>query len=371
MAFDLATAKPVEGAGAAQVGFDLSTARPMEEASAARSRAVSDRLRKFVGKGKQQGDTGPGELLDKAAYEIGGTATDLAARVLPPEGAAAVGYAANVAPQVVASVLGGEGAKLLSPAMREAAKDVMQSALKPTIAQLRTGKAARAIETLLEQGINATKGGVAKMKASISELNTQIADAIKNSPAVVDKSKVAQYLQGTLDKFSKQVNPEADTKAIKAAWDEFINHPLLAGKQDIPVKLAQEMKQATYKSLGEKSYGELKGAATEAQKTLARGLKEEIASAVPGIDGLNKAESQLINALNVTERRALMDANKNPGGLVWLAKNPEAAIGFMADKSALFKSLLARMLYSGSEQIPANVARVIGATAGAESGKSE
>lgn len=311
------------------------------------------------------------ELPEKAAYTAGEKVSDAAAKVLPAEVAAGAGLVTNVALQVIPTVLGGEGAKMLSPAMREAAKGVMQSALKPTYQALKTGKAARAIDTLLEEGINATKGGVSKMKASISELNDQIADAIKNAPAVVDKQKVAKYLQGTLDKFSKQVNPEADVKAIKAAWDEFINHPLLAGKMDIPVKLAQEMKQATYKALGEKSYGELKGAATEAQKTLARGLKEEIATAVPGVEGLNKAESALINALNVTERRALMDANKNPGGLVWLAKNPEAAIGFMADKSALFKSLLARMLYSGSEQVPANVARVVGATAGASQGSDE
>lgn len=372
MAFDLATAKPVEPASG---GFDPSTAQPVEGSDKQPQRRVTNRMQRFMGVDrKTEGNAleKVGEAIDKMPYELGSSVSQIATMAgASPELSAGAGYATNVALQVIPAVLGGESSKLLSPAMRDAARETMQSALKPTIQALKTGKAARAIDTLLEEGINATKGGVAKMKASIAELNDQIADAIKNSPAVVDKGKVAQYLQGTLDKFSKQVNPEADTKAIKAAWDEFINHPLLAGKQDIPVKLAQEMKQATYKSLGEKSYGELKGADTEAQKTLARGLKEEIATAVPGIGDLNKAESALLNALNVTERRALLDANKNPGGLVWLAKNPEAAIGFMADKSALFKSLLARMLYSGSEQIPANVARAIGAKAGASGGTDE
>ena len=40
---------------------------------------------------------------------------------------------------------------------------------------------------------------------------------------------------------------------------------------------AQAMKQGTYRALGDKAYGELKGASIEAQKAQARGLKEELA----------------------------------------------------------------------------------------------
>ncbi len=70
----------------------------------------------------------------------------------------------------------------------------------------------------------------------------------------------------------------------------------------------------------------------------------------------------MLGALNLAERRALMELNKNPAGLSLLAKNPEAAMGFLADRSGLFKSLAARMIYQGQEQIPATVARVIGGT---------
>ena len=50
-----------------------------------------------------------------------------------------------------------------------------------------------------------------------------------------------------------------------------------------------------------------------------------------------KKEAQLIDTLDVVERRALMELNKNPGGLTLLAENPLAAAAFQADKSALFK----------------------------------
>lgn len=337
--------------------------------STPKPRPVMNQMQRFMGKGKQ-GDTMEKirSTVDSAGYNVGGAVTDVAAKVLPEKAAAAAGYVANVATETIPAILGGELLKATSPALQHAGKQLMQSALKPTLEQLRTGKAAQAIDTLLKEGVNVTPGGIATLRARISDLNTQIADAIKNSPAAIDKGKVARYLQGTLDKFKKQVNPKSDIAAIQKAWDEFVEHPLLTGKEEIPVKLAQEMKQATYKSLGEKSYGELKGSDTEAQKTLARGLKEEIAGAVPGIADMNKAESELLNALKVTERRVLMDSNKNPMGLGWLAAHPSTWLGFAADRSPLVKSLLARMLNSGAEQIPATAGRAAGAVVGAAEG---
>jgi hypothetical protein len=309
--------------------------------------------------GIMKGTETAGKLLDRAAYEGGGRVTDAAAKVgMSPKVAAGAGYAANVGLQTLPMLLGGEVAKGASLAFQAEGKRMMQSALKPTLETLRTGKAGKAIDTMLEEGINVTPGGVDKLQDKISGLNQQIKQLIQNSPATVDKSKVANTLQDALTKFEKQVTPQSDVAAIQKAWDEFLNHPLLVGKQDIPVNLAQELKQGTYRSLGDKSYGELKGADIEAQKTLARGLKEEIAKAVPQVQPLNAEESKLLNALNVAERRVLMDANKNPAGLGWLTTNPAKFVGFMADRSPLFKSLIARMLYSGSEQIPATAARV-------------
>lgn len=295
------------------------------------------------------------ELTQKAAYNTGGAVTDVLAGRVSPEVAGGAGFVSNVVTQALPMIVAGEAGKMLAPAVQAPARSLMQSALKPTLEQLRTGKGARAVETMLKEGYNPTAGGVEKMKGAIASLNDDIAAAIKNSPATVDKRIVAGYLNDALKKFETQVNPSSDVRAIESAWTEFLNHPALAGSNQIPVQLAQEMKRGTYKALGDKSFGELKGASTEAQKTLARGLKEEISKAVPGVGGMNKRESDLLNAMKVAERRVLMDANKNPLGLGIL--NPLMLPLWLWDRSPAAKAMTARALYSGAEQIPATAAR--------------
>ena len=227
----------------------------------------------------------------------------------------------------------------------EASQRLMRSALKPTLQQIKSGAAQTAVETLLENGINPTKGGVEKMKGMIDSLDQQIADKIANSTGTVSKSDVLNALDETRQKFGRQVSPTSDLNAIQNISNDFVNHPSFPSPvQNIPVQAAQEMKQGTYGILSKK-YGQIGSAETEAQKALARGLKEGVAKAVPEVAGLNAKESRLIQTLDVAERRALMDMNKNPMGLSLLANNPVTWAAFMADKSALFKSLAARMLH--------------------------
>ena len=309
-----------------------------------------------------------GKLFDVAAYEAGGAATDLAAKVLPPETAAKVGLAANVGLQAVPMFLGGNIGAKAAPVFEQGARSLMQSAVKPSLDALTSGRSARAIDTMLKEGVNVSMGGVGKLRAQINSLNDEIAAAIANSPATVDRNRVASELFNTVKKFEKQVTPGSDVKAIESAWQEFLTHPLLRGN-NIPVPLAQELKQGTYRIL-DKKYGEMGSAATEAQKTLARGLKEGIAEAVPEVAQLNAKESALLNALQVMERRALMEGNKNPVGIGWLAKNPGAMAGFLADKSAIFKSIIARMVNAGATTIPQTGGQLVGGAIGATSGNS-
>ena len=227
---------------------------------------------------------------------------------------------------------------------------LMQSAIKPTTADLRTGKAKQAVTTMLEEGVNPTMQrtifgrGLDTLKEKVGNLNNQISDIIQNSKGNVSKSSVLSYLDDLERKAMQQVNPASDLKAIQNVRDEFISHPLAQG-ETIPVQLAQKLKSGTYKAVGAKSYGELGSTSTEAQKQLARGLKEEVAMAEPSVAALNAQESSLLNALNVSERRALQELNNNPLSLSLLASDPRAAVAFMADKSGAFKALLARILY--------------------------
>lgn len=397
----------------------------------------------------------------------------------------------------------GEGGRFVAKGFDKASRKLMTSALKPNIGMHRKGEAARAVQTMLDEGLNATQGGVNKLKDRIDLLNDDIANAIQNSDATISKSKVAEYLAPLREKLIMQADPASALNAIDNAEASWMSHPLLGGnaapqrkaqtvfvdgygsvvkpnippepklrnlldeikragginvgeqadigvekmaknypglmrkdggmkmdrlvewmdqngwivpgqiddlernavggsheyvrdmlrsalnrdevvhpydydayanfvnaiKQldeqgirqvkipgtekaipsdyEIPVKMAQELKKGTYKTLS-KSYGEMKGAEIEAQKALARGLKDEIAQAVPGVNQLNKRESDLLNALKVAENRVMMDANKNPVGLGPLAPNKAMLLAFLADRSAALKSFGARGLYQAS-----------------------
>lgn len=299
--------------------------------------------------------------LEEGAYKAGGAVTDIAAKTgLPPEVSGGLGYGTNVVAQAIPALAGGELMRPLSGPIQNMARRVMQSALKPALKDLKSGKAAQAIDTMLEEGFNPTKSGIEKIKEKINDLNFQIKSVIANSPETVNKGEVGKRLLDEFNKFKNQVNPNSDLETIKNAWMEFRNHPLLAGVTDIPVQIAQDLKQGTYRILNKK-YGQLGTADDAAQKALARGLKEEISTKVPEVAGLNAQESKLFNVLGIAEKPALMDANKNIGGLALLTHNLPGFAAFMADRSALAKSLLARMLYSGSEAIPTTAGQTGGA----------
>ena len=288
--------------------------------------------------------------LDQAGEVAGGATTDALAKVVPAEVAAGAGTAVKMIP----NLLGTKGASMAgAPVMEAAAKGMMQSALKPQAKAILNGDAARAVETLLEQGANVSTAGAVKLRGEINKLSKEIAQMISASPASVDKAHVASEVYKTLQKFRTQVNPGADTKAVLNSWDEFKN---LVGNK-IPVQEAQALKQGTYKVLADK-YDKIGGAvdneaATQAQMAMARGLRQGIEEAVPGVGQLNAKESALINALEMAERRAGIGGNKDIGGIAWLANNPAAAMAMMADRSAAFKSWLANKLYAARTAAPA------------------
>lgn len=295
--------------------------------------------------GMQIGASGLGAVGNAAIRATGGAVTGgLSAGLINPNDAGMGALIGGAMPGVVklGGAIGGAVGGKVADGISSGAKRLMQSALKPTIAMRKSGEADTAIEMLLKYGINPTRGGVEKLREKIGGLNDEIAGMISSSGASVSKDKVVKSLKDVRVKFGNQVSPTSDLKAIQGTADDFMAHPNLAGDL-IPVQTAQAMKQGTYKILAKK-YGQVGSAETEAQKGLARGLKEQIAEAVPGVGALNAEESKLLSALNVTERRALQAMNNNPMGLAALATDPKSWGMFMLDKSDLFKSLMARSL---------------------------
>ena len=263
-----------------------------------------------------------------------------------------------------AKVLGLAG-NALGGAAQDGAKALMRSALKPTEKMRNSGDADVAVQTLLDYGINPTNSGVNKLKGMIGDLNDQISAAIDKSGAKIDKDKVLNALAETRKKFANQVDPAGDLSAIDKVAEGFQGHPNYPGN-DLPIQAAQDLKQGTYRVLRGK-YGEAGSASTEAQKGLARGLKDEIASAAPEVGPLNAEESRLLKTLVVTERRALLDANKNPidlGSVFALASgHPGVALGSLANSTAWSKAMAARGLNALSSGPPASLNALAGPAA--------
>lgn len=295
------------------------------------------------------------DWIEKGAYGAGGAVTDISMEAgATPEVASILGYGTNVATQAIPSILSGYATKAASSQLlKGAGRKLMQSALKPSSA-FSTKEVAEGVETMLKEGLNVTPGGVRKLLGRVTELSSQVDDMIaaaQKSGAKVSKLEALKRVKDTLRNFKMQVDPKSDTEAIRRVARNFLNNPAIKNADEIPVQLAQDLKKGTYRALGTKPYGEMSGAQSEAQKALARGLKEEIERVVPGVAAPNQRQQALLNALEMAESRAKMAGNTNIGGLAYLAHDPVAAAGFMLDRSSLSKSILGRLLYTPGSSI--------------------
>jgi hypothetical protein len=273
---------------------------------------------------------------------------------------------------------GSQGAgEAVTAGMKWAGPALMTSALKPAYAQ--TEKAIKAVElprvvrTLLDEGVNVTQRGIGKINTLLKATNDEIKGIIANSRAVVYPERVAAAADDVIASSGRQVAPMADTAASAGVVDEFMRvhggAPNLPARP-IPVQEAQALKQGTYKAIGNRAYGETKGAAIETEKALARGLKEGIETAHPEVKGLNAREGALIEAKDAIAKRVAQAANRDPGGIGWIAENPKSFVAFLLARSPAVKSMLARGLYQSASRasgVPENLIRLgIKSLAGSE-----
>jgi len=308
-----------------------------------------------------------GQLLDKAAYKAGGHVTDYLAPQVPPEVAAGAGALANVAVQAAPSYLGGKAMTVAAPALEAGAKRLMWSAMKPNKFARTSGGAEKAVNTALKEGVNVTEGGVEKLTTKIDALDDLLDNAIRNATANGKKIDAMKHIKEVLAEYRLGPNHPENLASIRRAAGEFFNNPAIRGSNEVSIPLMQKMKRAYYKILGDTSYGAglTPKAERDANKAIARGLKEEIERVVPEAASINKPMGDLINARDVIADRVLVSMNKNPIGLGMLVTNPKAMIPWLADRSELAKSAAANLLYAGREQIPVNLGRVGGALYGA------
>lgn len=293
---------------------------------------------------------------DKGIYDAGGAVTDFASKHgASPEVAGGLGGVTNFAMQALPLGLG-QGAKVAAPAVETLGKELMGQSLKPLASKWASGKGDKAVQTMLDEGVNVTQGGVDVLKSRIDDLHDQVQNIITTSNATVDKKRVVNYLQGVISRFENRPNALEAQKEVERAWMQFVDHPKISGVDQIPIQTANDMKRGYQKSVGDKGYGEMKTPGTESEKMLAYGLRAEEAAAEPGIAPLLSRESDLINAKNIAERRVNAARNNNMIGIGAIAPTKEGLIAFIADKWGLTKSMAARFLYHNAEALPSGAA---------------
>lgn len=296
------------------------------------------------------------ETIGKAAYKAGGAVTDIASQAgLPPEAAAGAGYLTNVGIQAVPAVVGGKAASMgFAPVMQQGARRLMQSSIKPNAAARESGDSAKAIETMLQKGINATEGGMEATQTKVSALENKLQSILNQSPAMVDPLKAADNITKAVKAVGLNLERAKNISDIEKVYTKFINHEAIKDLGEIPVSLANKMKQAFYRELKDKAFvpGADLTASAKAQKALAEGLKQEVAAAEPAVIPTLAEQSELLNVLKVAGPQASREGNKNIIGLGALSPRLENVMVWMVDRYPWFKSLLARSMYSGSERLP-------------------
>jgi hypothetical protein len=227
-----------------------------------------------------------GDLMQSGEYAKGAGAT--------------VGIGANVAAPAITK----GGINMVKPAASRALllgktpAEAYQSALKPSTT-LSEAQRTAIVNTGLREKIPVSTKGLEDLSDLIQDINSKMDAAIPaNSTQTVSKAAIANRLGPVAQKFAAQVNPESDLSAINESGKEFLrNQPA-----NIPVQDAAALKTGTYRSLGTKAYGELKGAQIESQKALARGIKEELITQFPELEQLGIRDQQLLNLQPVLER---------------------------------------------------------------------
>ena len=323
----------------------------------------------------QRGVEKAGELVSETAYKAGGGVTDIAVKAgLPPGAAAAAGYGTNVGIQAL-PVVAGSITRQAAPALQKAGKWFMQSAIKPGTTMRRSGEGAKAIETMLQKGISPTSKGLEAAKGAVDDLEVAIQTQLENSSATVSKIEAAKNAtKSAFDDVKHNLDRVQNEKDIEDAISKFLNHPELKKYADqFPVAVANRMKQAFYKEVGEKAYvpGAAPTAFDKGTKNLAATLREEVLKAETSVKPNLEEQSKMMRVVNLLKERVGASQSQNIYGLGG-AMSPSVTrlLIFWADRYPWFKGWLARGLYTGASPVTAGMGVGAGLATGEEIAES-
>ena len=315
--------------------------------------------------------------IEKGAYAGGGAVTDALAGKVPPEVAGGAGYLTNVATQALPVIGGAALGSATKPAMQGAGRGLMRSAIKASAGNLEKGKVPAAVETMLKKGYSPTNAGIAGMREKVSALTSEADKILSPSNKLIDLAGANQNVARVADKARAATMGMKDADTALDVGRQLMSHPSVDPLGTMSVQAAQAMKQGNYKALGDAAYGMgLKPAAErDAIKAVTAALKKNIERAEPAVAPINKEVSDLMNAIKVSQRRALIEGNKDivPLGssVATALNNPVAALSLYANSSAAVKAMLARMLYTGGSTTASGLGAAAGGLSGYESGRNE
>lgn len=375
MAFDIATAKPVQQSS----GFDISTAKPVQQnsdfsvvemvsnipGSAANLagnmyQAVRHPVQTAEGLGKvasgalSQGnkwlDENTPEFLDFMSKPIGGGSKvfgeefepysdALKAALIDRYGGAEnvkktveqdpVGFAADVAGILTGVGLAKTGAAVnpinatINSAKYVAGKAVpkgLPKSMYESIAKFGTTisdkKRSSMIDTALKHEIPPTAKGAAKLEGLIDGFNKQIDGLITastNNGESIPASAVYKHLKSLRQqKGGMSLDAPSDIKSINRVVSNFQKHLKEKGKSRLTPAELQQLKINTYNSINFDAK-RLTGTPIkeDTYKAVARGAKEGVESMVPEVKGVNRSLGELYELQPHLQRSASRIENKN------------------------------------------------------------
>lgn len=201
-------------------------------------------------------------------------------------------------------------------------------------------------ELIRDPGGQISKRGVLRFKDATNKLEQKVDEIVAANPeARGSTAHLTEAMEGGRGRFAKQWAPGGDTSAYDAVTQEVLTNPKVTktkrgvrdtsveqamglapaptevvktGREMIPrvrAKTARDLTQGTYRSLGDKAYGELKGASTEAQKAAARGGRAIVNEAIPSVKPLNEEIAKRIDLGQVLDEAVFRSGKHDPIGL--------------------------------------------------------
>lgn len=219
----------------------------------------------------------------------------------------------------------------------------------------------------LEGGYSVGQRGLTKLYNDIDAVNKEISSVIaKGQKTPINLDKALTRLDDLKSFYEDLPNPKSYLDEI----DSIKSDALQWNGKVIPADKAQRMKQAIYR-LNRKHYGELKSLNIEANKTIARGLKEELVDAFPELSKLNAKDSSMLQLDEFLERAVhrsrnyeiikLKDAVLASGGAVLGGKTGMITSGMLNEiiDNPYFKSKLAIALSKAGKKPATKIGRAI------------